>query len=88
MNKNQRARILKAIADKQMGDKMGTSRFYHHGTSSVTIKIGGTTKSGQVEHDVIYILESNQSIIELVKDFVDTEDNMHMSMSKQGLRIS
>lgn len=88
MNKNQRARILKAIADHQMGEKMSGSRFYKDGSSSVTLQIGGTSASGQVESDVIYIIESSQSIVTLVTEFVKYNDGVFMSMTKQGLRIS
>ena len=87
MDKKQRTGLLKAISDHQMGEKMRNSRFFKGGCSGVTLKIGGTAVNGQVEHDVIHIIDSSASIVTLVTEWAKAND-CRVSMSTQGLRVS
>lgn len=52
------------------------------GTSSVTVRIGGTSDTGQVEHDTLYIERAPTRVIEALQaaDFT-------VSMTDDGLRV-
>lgn len=68
--------VLTILAECQTRDKD------HFGCCAITAKIGGTTAQNMVEHDVVYIVDAPEIVINTL-----ASKGFHMSMTSQGLRI-
>lgn len=68
--------VLTILAECQTQDKD------HFGCSAITAKIGGTNAHNMVEHDVVYIVDAPEIVINTL-----ASKGFHMSMTSQGLRI-
>lgn len=56
------------------------------GCASVTVQIGGTTLSGQGEHDNLILLKAPPAVVTLVHKWAEENDH-YVSMTYQGLEI-
>lgn len=77
MNQDERMAALRIISETQMNSGSTTG-----GTSSATVKIGGTKPNGQVQHDTLFVQDAPAAIVDALRDAGFT-----LSMGEQGLRV-
>lgn len=81
MDQNDRNQALELISDYQNGE-IDNGGLTPNGTASITVEIGGTSDSNQVEHDTLYLHDACTGVIEALQD-----EGFKLSMSEKGLRV-